>query len=477
MKRCSPLHVSPRNHTCPRLRRGASAAAAGALLCAFAGCVIAPGEPADPGEPGEPRKVRTSFAVEVAAGEQPYGVFLSLDESPAERGRFAGTMAINGETAILALRTVELTSVEATMEDGELRVAGRGLSTSTGFTFSWDILELRLQDEDGDGVLQSGTGHIVGQVFHPSGFQDDFTAAPDGYPVMARVYRGSATADDMLPWDSLVVELGQPVSAGESERYRVLADGEEVAGTFEFQEEDGLHTVFFFTPDDFLPLGADIEVDLDGVQNFIGAPVLLQQVPLQVMADPGALSTNLGFEQALAGWYTTGDVGVLASAGDVVPVEGASMAALRTAPDAGNPVRDSALIGYLDVPGDATGLDLSLALLAPADVLPESIVVRLHRALPEGGREEIEAYAFDHEAAVFEPCDCSDLVSNPPLTRRAGPFRHEIDLSALRGQRVFLEIQLHGTPGSGPRPLAVAPIPPPAPPVPSVLLVDDLQIR
>lgn len=470
--------VSPHD---ARSRRGRSAATAmaSALLCAVAGCFIAPGDPGDPGdpaEPDEPRQVRTSFAIQVNADGDEYGVFLRLDESATTRGQFAGTMAVNG-VYLQAFRAVEITPVTATMVGDELRVASGSLEQSMTLSFSWDVLALRLEDEDRDGVLESGSGRIEGQVFQPSGFQDTFTAAPDGYPVTARAYRGLSQASDVLPWEQIVVDFGQPVSIDESERYRVLADGEPVAGTFQLEgERDGLHTSFVFRPDDFWPLGATIEVDLDGVKNFVDAPVVVAQGDLQVMADPGALSTNLGFEQALAGWYAVGDTSVIAGSGDVAPVEGAGMAALRTTPDAGNPVHRSGLTGYIDVPADATVLDLSLALLASADELPGSITVSLRRAVPGDGLEIAGGYAFDHASAVFEPCACG-VVDGTPLTRRAGPFRQEMDVTALRGERLFVDIEVYGGAWSGPAALALAPLVPPLPPVPSIVLVDDLQIR
>jgi hypothetical protein len=474
MKQYPSIHMSQRSDTRSRSRRSAAtAAAACALCCALAGCIDSP---ADPGEPGPPRQVRTAFAFQVDPAERDFGMFLILDEDADARGQFAGTMTVNGVTDI-GFIAVQIEPAAATMESGTLRIPAGGLpSTSGGLYLEWDDIELRLQDQDGDGVLESGAGHIAGTVHVLDDFQDDFTAAPDGFPVAARAYRATPATPEMLPWETLVIALDQPVSSDEIQRARVLADGQEVPGQIEVDQAGELHTGFRFTPDGFYPLNAIIEVELGGMENAIGVPVILEQDPIQVQADPGTLLPNLGFEQALAGWYAVGDVAAVAGAGDQAPVEGAGMAALRTALTA-DEHRDSRLIGYLDVPADATTLDLSLALLATEDSLPGSVVVRLYHDLAEGGHEVLDVYEFDHEAAVFEPCDCGELGADPPLTRRAGPFRHEIELSALRGERVFVEIQLFGEPWSGPVQRAVAPIPPPLPPIPAILLVDDLQIR
>lgn len=465
MKRYSPVHVLPRTPAWPRPGRRVSAAAAGALLCAAAGCIIAPAEP------GEPRKVGTSFTLEDTSGAREYGVFLRLDESATERGVFTGTMAVNGEVPFQG-RAVELTQVEATMVDGALRVpAGELLVGPSAFYFAWETITLRLEDEDGDGVLESGTGRMSGSIY------DSFTAARDGYAAQPQAYRAGVAADVMLPWEDLYIDFDQPIGIDAIERYRVLADGQEVAGSFAFEDQGGLHMSVRFTPDDYLPLGAVNEFEADGLTNFIGAPVVVAQPSLPILPDPGAFSTNLGFEQSLAGWYTNGDVSVIGRAGELLPVEGAGMAALRTLPGLDENVARSSMFGYLDVPADATVLDLSLALLATADELPASFTVHVHRLLPEGGHMLVESYEFDHEAAVFEPCDCGVIGDDPPLTRRAGPFRHEIDLTGFRGERVFVELRLYGEPWSGRSPFAVAPIPPPLPPILSVVLVDDLQIR
>jgi hypothetical protein len=477
MKRYSSLPLSSRNLASPLPGRRASTAAAGALLCALAGCITAPGEPGEPNVPGEPRLVRTSFAFQVDPAERDFGMFLSLDERDDVRGQLIGNMTVNGVTDIGFIAVDSMPAMGTMDERGVLRIpAGALPSTPGGLYLEWDDIELRLQDQDGDGVMESGTGHIAGTVHVRNRFDDDVTAAPDGFPVTARVYRASQVTPEMLPWETLVVALDQPVSSDEIPRHRVLADGQEVPGQIELVKTGEIHTAFRFTPDGFYPLGATIEIALDGMKNAIGVPMTLEAAPIEVMADPGSFEPNLGFEQALTGWYVAGDAAVVAGAGNLAPVEGAGMLALRTA-IIDSQDRDSRLLGYLDVPADATTLDLSLALLVPEEQLPGSIAMRLHRALPDGGHEVLEVYEFDHESVVLEPCACGGLGTDPPLARRAGPFRQEIDLSALRGQRVFLEIQLFGEPWSGPSVRAVAPIPPPIPAIPAMLLVDDLQIR
>ena len=473
MKPCSPIpSMTPSNPMLhrsgarPRSRqRTAMAAVAGALLCAFAGCQ------ASPDEPGEPRQVRTSFPFETETPGLEYGMFVILDEDPEARGQFAGTVTFNGGAGFVAI-----TSTEATMDaDRVLRIPA-GYVYDALDSFGWNVIELRLEDKDGDGVLESGTGRIAGGTTPYDNFSDDFVAEPDGYPVTAGTWNYSfSPIEEALPWESLLLGFGQPVSSDQIQRYRVLADGQEVPGKLTARDEGELHTEAVFVPDAFYPLGATIEVEIDGMENALGVPVTMEHQPIQVLADAGSILSNPGFEQALAGWHTVGDAAVVAGAGDLAPVEGASMAALRSRIGPSFHA-DSRLVGYLDVPMDATALDVSLALLVTEEFLPDQAAIRLYRDLAEGGYEELDGYQLDHEAAVFEPCACEALETDPSLTRRTGPFSHRIDLSALRGERVFLEIRLHGLLKYAPGPLAVLPLEPP-PTGPAILLVDDLQLR
>lgn len=462
MKQYPSIHILQRFNPRPSLRPTAVA-----LCCALAGCLISPVEP---GQPGEPRQVRTAFSFQDSQQSE-YGMFVRLDEDPEARGQFSGTITMNG-TAYFGTRYVEIGPTEATMSaSGALRIEAGGLPSDYPIV-TWDTIELRLQDPEGDRVLTTGTGRIASSS---GGFEDDFTAARDGFPVMAQAYRAWDAASVMLPWDTITIALGQPVSSDEIQRIRVLADGEEVPGQLEPRESGALHTQLDFVPDGFYPLGTTVTIDPGGMENALGVPVILADYSVPVQSDPGSMLPNLGFEQQLSGWYGVGDATVVASAGEMVPVEGAGMAALQTWP-----TRDSRLIGYFDVPVDASALDVSLALLASDEGLPQSITMRLYYDRAEGGRGTRKVYEFVHSSAVFEPCACGELDEDTPLSQRAGPIQHQIDLSTLRGERVFLEIRMFGEPWSGRRQVAAAPVTalvPPPPPVPALLLVDDLQIH
>lgn len=448
--------------------------AASAVLWGLSGCTLP--DDGEPGEPGEPpgdsqgRQVRTTFQVTLGDYEAPTGVFLSLDEAPNAAGLFDGSLTLSSSGRATSVR------VAATLDgERELTVAAGALGS-----VHWDELRIDLRDTDGDDVFESGSGRIEGRLVSYSGedpFVRDFQAAPDAFRALATARPEGNFSGTLLPWQPLMIELGQPVQVEHISSYVVLADGQPIWGQTQLLEYDPYHsyTAVRFLPEIFYPLGAEITIETLDMENTLGTAVESDPTPILVIADPGLASDNLGFEQALAGWSAVGTVTTEASYGGVVPGEGAAMAVLQTGGLAG--AGDTRLVGYFDVPADASELDLSLEVLA-GERLPAAVTVRLYRDDYLFELDAFEVYEFVHEAENFVPCDCADL----DLTRRTGAFRRQVSLAGFRGERVFIELRVDGgerLPSSPPdvRALGVRPIPPPPPPAPAALVVDDIQIR
>jgi hypothetical protein len=231
-------------------------------------------------------------------------------------------------------------------------------------------------------------------------------------------------------------------------------------------------------PQTFYPPGSELQIVPIDLQNALGTQVESDGATLPVIAEVGPANVNLGFEQGLAGWSTVGNVTAVASHGEAAPVEGTAMAVLESGYLDDDFIYDSRLIGYLDVPEDASELSISLEVMSE-DRLPAGVTVRLYRDDYLFEVDAFEIYEFGHEAEVFAPCDCTDLG----LTRRTGPFRRQVSLAGFRGERVFLEIRLDARerlasrPPEGAQALGVLPTPPPALPTIAALVVDDIQIR
>jgi hypothetical protein len=480
----APIHSSSSDSSStarPRAYRAAALALSAVVTCALPACLI--GDPAPPAPPDlDGQQVRTAFVIEAVPDQPGVGFFLILDRADETSAMFTGMVYVAHDDRATAIQ------VSGTMDErGEI-----SLSTGAGGGASWDALRIAVRDQDDDGVYESGAGHMSG-FYSPTypeiyTFDLDFQAAPDAFtptPAWAvadtAIYRQSANL--LLPWQSIHIELGQPVPVDQARSYRVLADGQEVPGVSLMTAPGGMVTDLELIPHAFYPLGAEIVVESTGMTGALGAAVIFEHAPLPVMEDPGLASDNLGFEQGLTGWRAINDVRTVNNVGDVLPAEGTNMALVNISSIGST--YESRLIGHIDVPADATELDLSLAVLVPADRTPDVIAVRLYHDDETDGLDALDIYELDPFTEVFETCDCLDTDPYQPLTRRAGPLRRQIALEAFRGRRVFLEMLIEGDPSrSGVAPLAVSPevrgllpIPPPPPPIPGALIIDDIQIR
>ncbi len=443
--------------------------AAGALLWGLSGCTLP--EEGDPGVT-QGRQVRTAFQMNNNELAEPLGVFVVLDETPNVAGLFEGTLTLSRYGHATSL------PVAATLDrDSTLHVSAH--EDIPGYR--WDELRIELRDANGDGIYESGSGHMVGAYnwsYDEDVFEGDFEAAPDAFQVTASARPDGDFSSALLPWQPLVIELGQPVPVDHIWSFVVLADGEPVDGRAVVAGYQLYETSVQFVPEAFYPPGSELRVVPMGMQNALGTQVEGDGAALPVIADVGPASVNLGFEQGLAGWSTVGNVAAVASHGDAAPVEGTAMAVLRSGFPGDNFRYDSRLVGYLDVPEDASELDLSLEVMSE-DQLPAGVTVRLYRDDSLFEVHAFEIYEFEHEAEGFAPCDCTDLG----LTQRTGPLRRQVSLAGFRGERVFLELRLDtglrlaSAPPEVAQALGVRPLLPPAPPTIAALVVDDIQIR
>lgn len=453
--------------------------AAGALLWGLSGCTLPDdGEPDEQVDAGNPpvvsggRQVRTTFRIRVNDFSDYPGAFLLLDEAPNAGGLFEGTLTLASPD-----RTTSVAVAALLDGAGELTVAA---GAAAGIV--WDELRIDLREADSDGVYESGSGHIEGR--HTSygsedPFAHDFEAAPDAFRAVAKARPDGDLGADLLPWQPLVIELGQPVSIDQITSYALLADGKPIAGETRLLEADPYYyTAVHFVPEAFYPPGAELTLVTTDMKNLVGTAVASDPTPLRVLSDPGPANDNLGFEQGFAGWSAVGNVTTEASYGDVVPGEGAAMAVIQSVGLVDYESYEGRLIGYLDVPADASELELSLEVVT-GDQLPAEVTVRLYRDDAFSEIDAFDIYEFGHETETLAPCDCADVF----LTRRTGSFRRQVSLAPFRGERVFLELRVDGhqrQPSLPPQQATargVLPIPPPPPPVLAALIIDDIQIR
>ncbi|WP_428267504.1 hypothetical protein [Haliangium sp.] len=456
-----------------RARRRALALAP--LVLGLGACIdSSPSDPGDDPLPSDISQVRTSFRISTSGVADDYGIFLVLDGDPetTSPGTLAGYMTVVGSE--VSAHVPVIASVDA---DDTVRLpAGTQISVGVA-TLDWDELSLTMRDEDGDGVYESGSGYNEGQLEALPGalleFAHDFEAGPRAFETTGRVVRVEGYGDGLLPWEPLRIELRQPMEPSERASFRLLVNGEELAGSFASDLAPTAELVF--RPHGFYPLGGAITVDTGAARNLLGGAIEIDTDGLSVIPDQGPITDNPGFEDELSGWHGVGQVSAVADFHDQPPPEGSLQAVIEA-----NPEIDSAyehgLIGYLDVPADATALSLLLGFFSEADQLPQVVSVRMYRDTGDD-LENVELYSFDHTTQL-DPCNCSGEGIDP-LTRRLDPVAVQGDLTALTGQRVFVEIYLsariHYSSASQAR--GIAPIPPPPPPVHAALVVDDVRVE
>ena len=321
------------------------------------------------------------------------------------------------------------------------------LNTS-GPQLSIDEMTLDLRERDGSVVRGEGsaTGSVhwmLGDVMSSSPFEGDVAAHADT----------SGPRADLLWWEAtmplpgrLRIHVSEPVPVQALRSVAVRADGKTVEGAIEpIGPILDLAAVAAFTPTDFLPLDAEVTLDLGELADPAGNRAL-PVAPLRSAPDPGTAVDNLGFERGLEGWLAGGGAESRGAFAGVDPAEGAYQAVV---PSGGW------LLGRLDVPSDATVLELTVAMLSEGSQLDSgrSGVVLLH-----GPGSEALVFDAARDAGPGEPCEgCGSYGT------RHTPRRVTADLSPYRGRRIFLSIRAEASGYFGMNAYAV--------------VVDDVRIR
>lgn len=291
-------------------------------------------------------------------------------------------------------------------------------------------MTLTLDDRDGDGVVERGEGSatgiahlMLGDVMSSSAFEGVVTVFPDTVGPRVELVWTHPT----LPVPGrLRIAVSEPVAAGALRSMVVTADGAPVAGTVE--PAGGaldLAGEAIFTPSDFLPLGAAIAIDPRGLADPAGNPA--QAAPPLRTVDPGPSLDNGGFERGLDGWLAAGRVEARGSIGGLEPAEGASQAVVASG---------GRLFGRIDVPTNATVLELSVAMFSEIGQMDPSRsgVIEIHT--PAGTTMVYDAVS----ASPAEPCEaCGDYG------QRHARQQVTADLTPFRGRRIFLSIRSDAT--------------------------------
>jgi hypothetical protein len=300
-------------------------------------------------------------------------------------------------------------------------------------SLSWSAFSLALADSDADGVLESGTaelaGHwgiIRGDVADVGNFTGSARASADTSGATVAFGRvDSAGVTPSLAADGVPVLFSEPVPWSEAQRTRLLADGRVV----DVEIRPGAVVLDFVTrarlvPRGALPAGAGLELDVGELRDAAGNPARSDGRVLPVVADPGPLTRNPGFERGLEGWSAAGPVELVSDFEGEGPAEGARQAVLRSG---------GRLEGYLDVPADASRLTFRAVVYSEIGRFDpgRSVVVRLL-----AGGNAVHALDGAYIPDQGTPCACGDFGE------RLGPVPVTVDLAPMRGTRAILSAEV-----------------------------------
>jgi hypothetical protein len=294
--------------------------------------------------------------------------------------------------------------------------------------FSWARILLDLVDAStGAGSVERGYVEVLWGdayswtiIFH-AGVPASFDADD---PVL-RLWQ-NINIDTPFVGDTFTVNVSEPVRADELEgRVRLLADGVPVATTIDVVDRVGeFATRLEITPVDYLGFEVELGLDAGGLRDAVKREATWDGRSWMTMADPGPASANPGFDLLDPylgyGWFGA-DLGAFEYPSNGEPVD--YHVALAT-------TDFDRMLGYFDLPPDATALEFTAALDGGCFVeyCVEGVAVYV---LVPGERRPAFIPTFEPQP-TGEYSDCYSEVYSIPETRV------RTDIADLAGRRVYV---------------------------------------
>jgi hypothetical protein len=392
----------------------------------------------DNAPPSEAGSVHFALTIGGHGNAGPVHAVLSLDVTAD--GSASGTIEALGWPASPTAVTGMVKPGLLTLDPDEIGISAGGLSVS------WNSFELHARN----GVLSDGAeGAADAKLITPDGdtwFVDPYsatlTASADVNGEGVGVFRQDYSPfDTLLPSETIRVTLGEPTDAAQAAMVRVLADQTPLAGALSPIVVGDVASVLTFTAPAFWPLGATLSVDPNGVTDPSGNRLAVGP-RLKVDADPGPAIANAGFEGGPAGWIAKGpNIKQAAALDGIAPAEGDHQSVVGAS---------SQLAGYVDIPATASALSLSVGLLGidqSSIFYPPRATVTVHGATGK----PLPLFDADKVVAQAEPCTGCER----PFQYRVLPARYRVDVTAYRGQRVFVIAEVGAGGSSSTRALVV----------------------
>lgn len=359
--------------------------------------------------------------------------------------------SIGGAVSARVDDTVGLGAVTGRLDGSLLVLQWTDLSVRPHGLLGFDELRLSLLDTDADGAIDGARGEGAGQWGETNGL--DVTVTRHESVLIATLDQGRTEAalarprrDVLLPHDELRVTLGEPLrEADVREHLRVRIGEDIVPAQIALEPVAGLVVAATLQPDQLLPFGAELALDLTELTDVAGNQLSRASNSLDVIEDPGPLGEDLGFESGLTGWFTLGNASTQGAVDGFGPAEGATQAMLGV---------EGTLGAVLELPASATELALSITTLTRADgIIPPPLAVRVRQ--PGGGAVEFDTTPLDDSLRDCETCAIYEWQNGPIVLTasleglEAGPA--VLEISAFRSRPTVEEDQ--------------------------VFLIDDIQVR
>ena len=289
-----------------------------------------------------------------------------------------------------------------------------------GAEVGWRDLSFRVEDEDGDGTAEVGEASITITCdefwFHGDYYEReaDFELETNPYDVGLFI-EDSDGWEPLYTWrDTITVRASSPVLAETIAGAALLADGVAIPATVLPLDPHGpLADGFLLEPAQPIPFSVDLTVDPGGATDVSGAPVTFTGSAVRTISDPGPITDNPSFETT-GGWINAWISSSEWWDGFEVP-DGDRYAVQSTG---------SNMIGYFDVPPDATTLTF------------EEATYNDFGDCNNGGWVSVQASVhLPTTSERVDPVDCDDCDAWGEII----PWHTvTIDVSQVRGQRVVI---------------------------------------
>lgn len=380
--------------------------------------------------------VALNFSPETISGH----LFLDVGDDGSIEG--VASARVDGRVGLQTI-TGEVRGAHVVLQLTDLVVPEGGL-------LGFDELRLWLLDDDGDGAIDGARGEGTGEWGASAGIDYSFTRQESVLISTLDQERTQATLtrpfrDSVVPQDELRIQFGEALrEADVLEHLRVSTGDDDVPGQLLLEPLNGFVVSATFQPDEFLPLGAQLRLDLGELTDVAGNRLSDRSNHLDVVGDPGPIAGNLGFESGLTGWIALGNASTQGAVDGFAPAEGAAQAVLGVAGSLG---------AVLELPTGATELELSITTLTRGDgAVPPPVGILLHR--PGGGVVDVDVTPLDDAVADCETCSLYEWQN--------GPVRLTLSLEGIESGPVALEMYSFAS-------AAVEDD--------QVVLIDDIQVR